>query len=111
MRKFYVTALCALAAFFSYAAAPSSYYDKAENKGGRDLLTALYDIVGTHTNVGYDGLWSLYRTTDVRPNGTIWDMYSTKEWRYGSEQCGNYDYVGDCYNREQIGRASCRERV
>ena len=100
MRKFYVTALCALAAFFSYAAAPSSYYDKAENKGGRDLLTALYDIVGTHTNVGYDGLWSLYRTTDVRPNGTIWDMYSTKEWRYGSEQCGNYDYVGDCYNRE-----------
>ncbi len=100
MRKFYVTALCALAAFFSYAAAPSSYYDKAENKGGRDLLTALYDIVGTHTNVGYDGLWSLYRTTDVRPNGTIWDMYSTKEWRYGSEQCGNYGYVGDCYNRE-----------
>ena len=50
--------------------------------------------------MGYDGLWSLYRTTDVRPNGTIWDMYSTKEWRYGSEQCGNYDYVGDCYNRE-----------
>lgn len=81
------------------AGAPAGYYDAAENKCGRELLAALNSKIGTHTNVGYDGLLSLYRTSDVHPNGKIWDMYSTKEWNYGTT-CGNYSYVGDCYNRE-----------
>lgn len=82
------------------AAAPANYYSKCENKGGKDLLTALKDVVGNHTVVSYDGLWDVYKTSDVRPNGTVWDMYSTKEWVVGKEHCGNYKNVGDCINRE-----------
>ena len=42
----------------------------------------------------------MYKDTDTRSDGTIWDMYSTKHWTYKAEQCGNYGGVGDCYNRE-----------
>lgn len=84
---------------FAKGAAPAGYYDSAANKYGRNLLQALNAKVGPHTNVGYDGLLTLYKTTDARPNGTVWDMYSTKEWQFGNT-CGNYKNVGDCYNRE-----------
>lgn len=82
------------------AAEPVNYYSKCENKGGAALLSALRDVVGSHTVVSYDGLWEVYKTSDVRANGTVWDMYSTKEWEVGKEHCGNYKNVGDCINRE-----------
>ncbi|MEG2574329.1 MAG: endonuclease, partial [Bacteroides sp.] len=37
---------------------------------------------------------------DISPDGTVWDMYSTATFRFGSGQCGGYELVGDCYNRE-----------
>ena len=67
------------------AAEPSGYYSTCENLGGENLLKALYSKISSHTNVGYDGLWSLYKTSDVKPNGKIWDMYSTKEWPTNSQ--------------------------
>ena len=82
------------------ATEPNNYYNKCENKGGAALLTALQSVVGAHTVVSYDGLWDVYKTSDVRANGTVWDMYSTKEWVVGKEHCGNYKNVGDCINRE-----------
>lgn len=82
------------------AEAPSNYYSSCENKGGRSLLESLSAVVNGHTNVGYDGLWNVYKTSDVRANGKVWDMYSTKEWTVGQQRCGNYTYVGDCINRE-----------
>ena len=82
------------------ASEPSGYYSSCEGKTGRSLLEALEDVIGPHTTIGYNGLWSVYAKSDVRANGTVWDMYSTKQWRVGSEQCGNYSSVGDCYNRE-----------
>lgn len=90
----------ALSFAWAWAEAPSGYYSTCEGKKGAALLSALCDKISSHTNVGYDGLWSVYKTSDVRPNGTIWDMYSTKEWTPGQKQCGNYQKVGDCYNRE-----------
>lgn len=81
------------------AAVPSGYYSTCENKSGATLLTALNQKISAHTTVSYKALLDLYKTSDVRPNGKIWDMYSTKEWNAG-ETCGNYSYVGDCYNRE-----------
>lgn len=84
----------------AWAAAPQNYYNQCENKGGQALLTALYNTVGAHTTVSYDGLWNVFNTSDVKPNGKIWDMYSTKEWTPGKEHCGNYKLVGDCINRE-----------
>lgn len=82
------------------AAEPNGYYLTCEGKNGASLLSQLHTVVGNHTNVGYDGLWSLYKTTDTYPDGSIWDMYSTKKWKYSSDQCGSYKNVGDCYNRE-----------
>ncbi|MDE7141321.1 MAG: endonuclease, partial [Muribaculaceae bacterium] len=89
------------AALCASADAPQGYYDSCEGKSGRALLQQLETVVGPHTNVGYDGLWSVYKTSDIRPeDGTVWDMYSTKRWTFGTSQCGNYKNVGDCYNRE-----------
>lgn len=83
-----------------HAAAPAGYYSGCENRGGKSLLQALNETISNHTVVSYSGLWTLYYTSDVDADGKIWDMYSTKRWRPGSEQCGNYSSIGDCYNRE-----------
>lgn len=89
-----------IVSFMASAQAPEGYYLSCEGKSGKALLVALYDIISPHTVVSYGGLWNVYYTSDVREDGTIWDMYSTKHWTPGSEQCGNYSNVGDCYNRE-----------
>ena len=90
----------ALSTFWLDAAAPANYYASCENKGGQSLLTTLASVVGSHTNVGYDGLWNVYKTSDVHPDGSLWDMYSTKVWTSNYTKCGNYKNVGDCVNRE-----------
>lgn len=94
---------CAAAAclsFTSNAAEPSGYYSSCEGKSGAALLSQLHQVVGNPHVVSYDGLWSLFNTSDITPNGYIWDMYSTKQWTPGKSKCGNYQNVGDCYNRE-----------
>lgn len=82
------------------ASEPSGYYSTCEGKKGQALLSQLASVISNHTTISYNGLWDLYRTSDVDDNGKIWDMYSTKRWKPGSEQCGTYSAVGDCYNRE-----------
>lgn len=94
-----VLALALASTAVAFAAEPAGYYSTCENKSGAALLSALCKKVGPHTNVGYNGLLSLYKTSDVYSDGTIWDMYSTKHWKPGVT-CGNYKKVGDCYNRE-----------
>ena len=84
----------------AYAQIPSGYYDSCKGLTSGQLLEKLCDVVGPHTNIGYSGLWSLYKESDVRPDGSIWDMYSTSSYTPGGDQCGNYTSVGDCYNRE-----------
>ncbi len=78
---------------------PDGYYKSCEGLGGKSLLVSLGDKVGPHKNVGYDGLWTVYKESDVRSDGTVWDMYSTKKWN-SWVKCGNYKNVGDCLNRE-----------
>lgn len=86
----------------SQAAEPAGYYDDCIGKCGKELLAALCDIIGPHDAVSYKGLWSVYKTSDVYPeDGKVWDMYTTKHWSFGSEQCGNVgSSIGVCYNRE-----------
>lgn len=84
----------------AYASIPQGYYSDCENLGGKSLLTALHETVGPHTTISYNGLWDLYKTSDIDENGKIWDMYSTKRWTPGKEQCGSYSGIGVCYNRE-----------
>lgn len=100
--KFSLAATMAAVAIGSAdAEIPSGYYDSCEGKTGQALLQALYSTISSHTNVGYDGLWTLYQTSDVYPDGSIWDIYTTKHWTYKTEQCGNVSSsIGGCYNRE-----------
>lgn len=100
IKKLFTFAACSAAVCGMQAEAPAGYYASCEGKTGKALLQALCDVVGPHTNVGYDGLWEVYEKSDVRDNGTLWDMYSTKEWPRNFKQCGNYKLVGDCVNRE-----------
>ena len=94
-----IIAAVAVSASDLFAEAPAGYYSSCEGKSGQTLLLSLHDVIGNHKNVGYDGLWNVYRTSDIYPDGTIWDMYSTKHWN-PDNKCGNYSAVGDCYNRE-----------
>ena len=80
----------------SSAAEPVSYYSSCEGKNGEALLTELYHTVSEHVNVGYNGLWEVYAESDMRPDGTLWDIYSTKAWPANFTKCGNYSVVGDC---------------
>ncbi len=83
------------------AEAPTNYYSSCEGKSGQALLKQLESVISSHTNVGYDGLWTVYKDSDVRPDdGSLWDMYSTKHWPRNFTKCGNYSRVGDCVNRE-----------
>ena len=68
-----------LTIFSVWAEAPAGYYKQCEGKSGKALLQELYSVIGDHTTISYKGLWSLYNTSDVKANGKIWDMYSTKE--------------------------------
>lgn len=85
----------------SVAQAPEGYYSSCEGKSGKELLTALHAKISSHTTIGYkSGLWEVFKTSDVRDDGTVWDMYSTKHWVVGQQHCGNYSVVGDCLNKE-----------
>ncbi|MGM9833421.1 MAG: endonuclease [Candidatus Limisoma sp.] len=79
---------------------PSGYYSTAVGKCGQALLTALYNKITSHTAVSYANLWTAFKDTDTKSNGKIWDVYSTKEFTYSTNQCGSYSKIGDCYNRE-----------
>lgn len=86
-------------ATLAFAAAPTTYYDSAEGQSSDNLRYALQSIIDGHTNVGYDGLYSVYSTSDKTSSGALWDMYSTCTWTWG-DKCGSYSAVCDCYNRE-----------
>ena len=65
-----------LALFFPLAAlaqAPSGYYSDAKGKTGKALKTALFGIVADHVQRSYDNLWTDFKTTDMRPDGKVWD--------------------------------------
>jgi endonuclease I len=94
-----------------YSQIPPGYYDPAYGKTGVDLQSALHNIIKGHTVISYSGLWTAYYTTDDKPNGKVWDMYSDVPdgspngnppyvYTFGTDQCGNYSAEGDCYNRE-----------
>ena len=84
-----------------FAVEPTGYYTAAVGKSEAALKTQLYSIISTGTaDVGYDGLYSIYPTSDLTANGKVWDMYSTCSWTHGVKKCGSYSAVCDCYNRE-----------
>lgn len=90
---------------FAKSVTPASslptYYKDINGKSGKSLFDAVHVVAKVgYSSLGYGGLWTAYRTTDVRDNGKIWDMYSDCSWTVGSDQCGSYSNECDCYNRE-----------
>ena len=88
-RSFFIAALSSLlllAPTAGMAQGPSgsgSYYAAADGKKGEELKSALAAIIynrdeGGSLNDAYKALWTHFQTTDKRPNGTVWDMYSNK---------------------------------
>jgi len=55
--------LTCLFPFFVFAEIPAGYYDDAVGKSGEDLQKSLSTILNDATDVGYNGLWNLYKTT------------------------------------------------
>lgn len=105
--KFLTSVLFTLQVLVLSAQIPQGYYQGTENKTGAELKIALYNIIKDHTVISYSGLWDAFYYTDKKPNGKVWDMYSdipggTPPYQYTffSDQCGNYNSEGDCYNRE-----------
>jgi len=84
---------------------PEGYYSTATGTGAT-LKTNLYTIIKGHTSVSYNSLYSHFVSTDSRPDGSVWDMYSNIKWNHGSKTCGSYSGEGDCYNREHSFPAS-----
>lgn len=86
---------------------PAGYYDTAAGLTGTQLQQALHDIIDNHTVSTYTDLWTHFQSTDKRSDGKVWDMYSdipsgtpVYSYIFVTNQCGNYDSEGDCYNRE-----------
>lgn len=78
-----------------------SYYQSSIDLTLRnaELKTNLHNIIESHTSIGYKALYNAYLKTDLREDGTIWDMYSNVKFK-PSENSGNYKKEGDMYNRE-----------
>ncbi len=106
LRLFFFTALLSL---FLHAQGqpPAGYYDNAVGKQGLALQIALHNIIKGHTSVSYSSLHTYFQSTDKKPNGKVWDMYSDVpggtppyQFTFISDKCGTYSQEGDCYNRE-----------
>ncbi len=85
----------------------NGYYDATYKLYGTALRAALHNLIKGHTVTSYDGLYTAFVSTDSKPNGKIWDIYSdvpngtpAYEYSHGSKKCGSYTQEGDCYNRE-----------
>lgn len=93
-----------------YAQGPNesgTYYAAADGKKGAALKTSLCGVIydrneGGDLNTAYKALWTHFKTTDAKPNGKVWDMYSNKrEMTFGTDQdTGSGSQEGQYYNRE-----------
>lgn len=86
---------------------PPGYYDDTEGLTGEELRQTLHEIIDNHTVSNYSSLWWHFEVLDQKMNGKVWDIYSDQpggvpayQYTFGSDQCGNYNSEGDCYNRE-----------
>ena len=84
---------------------PAGYYDSAIGLKGWALHLALHNIIKGHTPVSYAGALTAFGTTDVKPNGKIWDVYSdipggTPPYEYAFGGTGQGGSEGLGYNRE-----------
>jgi len=67
----------------------NGYYNTINGKKAQTLKTALSALLQNHTIHDYSSMWTFFKTTDIRPDGSIWDMYSstvrTSSWGMNRE--------------------------
>jgi len=78
----YCTFLLLMFSFLLYADIPAHYYDATDGKNKGELKTALYHIIKDMNAVGYNNLWQYFPQTDMRPDSTVWDMYSNTIYHF-----------------------------
>ena len=106
MKKLSSFLLLSLLALYAWAQGPNNsgtYYQAADGKKGAALKTALSSIIYDRTERSYGDLWTDFRTTDVRPDGKVWDMYSNiTKFTFGTDQDrgSGGSTEGEYYNRE-----------
>ena len=110
MKHFYIIAF--LFSSFAYSQIPSGYYDNTNGLEGYTLKTVLKTIIDGiddgngqpfhDTSVTYGQLWELYETSDVRPDGKVWDMYSDCDFTFTEDQDTGTSGTQECqiFNRE-----------
>ena len=84
---------------------PAGYYNSTAGLTGSALRVALHNLIKNHTVGSYSGALTAFQTTDVKPNGKVWDMYSdipggTSPYEYSFGQTGQGATEGLGYNRE-----------
>lgn len=67
-----------LSAYTVSAEIPAGYYDACVGKKQSALKSQLYAIIKNHDKISYgsSGTWGAFRDTDVRSDGTVWDIYT-----------------------------------
>ena len=84
---------------------PAGYYTSAIGLRGSALRVALHNLIKNHTVKSYAYALTAFATTDIKPNGKIWDVYSdvpggTPPYEYSVGQTGQGATEGLGYNRE-----------
>jgi endonuclease I len=85
-----------------FSQAPANYYQNLDGKNQATLKTALYVSITNHTELSYSELWTAFQTTDTRADGKVWDMYSTCNFTFATDQDKGSGGTSECqyYNRE-----------
>lgn len=108
-----ITLLLLLVGLIAQAQIPTGYYDHATGSG-YTLKTQLKRIVNDlddpeitvneyqHNPQTYSSLWTLYQTSDDRPDGFVWEVYSQCDFVFGTDQDSGSGGSVECdkYNRE-----------
>lgn len=80
-----------------------TYYKNVDTSSMSALQSSLHTIISANTvDVGYDGLFNAYKTTDVKPGTNyLWDMYSDVNYTTTDSRINaQYHNEGDSINRE-----------
>lgn len=92
-----------------WATIPDNYYSSVNYKSTpTEILNTLHNVISkdrtcpncnTHNVIAYGSLENCYPLTDSRPDGKVWDMYSTCTFTFSQANC-NQNNVCDCWNKE-----------
>lgn len=109
--KLKITLLFVFSIIVAFAQPPAGYYNSATGTGFT-LKTQLYNIIKDHNDQGYNAIDNFFPIADIdnyyENDNTILDIYSenpngTDPYNFFvSDECGNYNGEGDCYNKEHV---------